>query len=37
MDERCAYKSAIREVDPATGAPWTKVGVNAAEFGMEVA
>jgi hypothetical protein len=36
MDERCAYKSAIREVDPATGAPWTKV-VNAAEFGMEVA
>lgn len=32
-----AYKSAIREVDPATGAPWTKAGVNSAEFGMEIA
>jgi hypothetical protein len=31
------YKSAIRETNPATGAPWTKAGVNAAEFGMEVA
>ena len=31
------YKSAIREVDPAAGAPWTKAGVNSAEFGMEVA
>jgi hypothetical protein len=31
------YKLAVREVDPATGAPWTKAGVNNAEFGMEVA
>jgi hypothetical protein len=31
------YKSAIREADPATGVPWTKAGVNTAEFGMDVA
>jgi hypothetical protein len=29
--------AAIREVDPATGAPWAKAGVNSAELGMEVA
>jgi hypothetical protein len=32
-----SYKSAMRETDPATSAPWTKAGVNGAEFGMEVA
>lgn len=31
------HKTAIRESDPAPGAPWPKAGVNGAEFGMEVA
>lgn len=32
-----AYYRALREVDPATGLPWTVSGFNAAQFGVKVA